>query len=99
MAKTIWSERHNMDSVIDTMKGLESKGVESFITCNGESWRGAHINPLICYVLWAAGFIDRQEQTGHYITRADTAERAHQFGVKHLWRTVPMSGRMIAREF
>lgn len=99
MAKTIWSERFSMKVVLDTMRGLEGKGSQSFITSCGEAWRGGKIDGRICYVLYATGWLDRQLPTGHYCTRPDTALKAHRFSVKHLWRTAPMTGRMIAREF
>ena len=99
MAQTIWTERFSMQQVLGTMRGLEAKGSESFITSCGESWRGGFIDGRICYVLFAAGLMERQEQTGHYITKFDTAQKAHKFSVTYFWRMTPMSGRMIAREF
>ena len=99
MAKTIWAERFSMQQVLGTMRGLEAKGPESFITSCGESWRGGFIDGRICYVLFAAGLMKRQEQTGHYIPQSDTAQKAYEFSVRHFWRMTSMSGRMVAREF
>lgn len=71
--KTIWSERHNLSSAIDTCE-LLACGLTSFEP-HRPSGRGKVGNPLVLYALWAADVIDR-DADGYYIVRADTVDKA-----------------------
>lgn len=71
--KTIWNERHNLSSAIDTMNMLAC-GLTSF-NPHYPNGRGQTGNPLILEGLWAAGCIDKGPN-GYWTVRDDTQERA-----------------------
>lgn len=71
--KTIWNERHNLSSAIDTMNMLAC-GLTSF-NPHYPNGRGQTGNPLILEGLWTAGCLDKATD-GYYIIQDDTQERA-----------------------